>query len=345
MIAVRRWVTLMVFLLAAPAAAAQERVALVIGNAKYAHAGELANPGNDARAVAAALRDIGFDVAAGYDLGRSEMEEQIRDFLNKAGTAKVALLFYAGHGMQIDGRNYLVPVDARIETPNDVTFGTVELDRILSGLNDSSRASIVVLDACRDNPMARSIAARSRSTAVGSGLAAYTNVGTGTLIAFSTAPGKVASDGWKDNSPFAESLARNLRVPGLEVRQMLTRVRNEVANATDEKQVPWDNSSLRGDVYLAGLPGDPSRRIETLPAPQPQKPTSAPPGKPQSKQQAVPSLKGPSSADAVRESFVVSGAGSIMTGETVVLTARDGRKMTCIGGSIRDGIPRRCAWN
>ncbi len=350
MIAVRGLATLMVFLLAAPAAAAQERVALVIGNAKYAHAGELANPGNDARAVAAALRDIGFDVAAGYDLARGEMEERIRDFLNRAGTAKVALLFYAGHGMQIDGRNYLVPVDARIETPNDVTFGTVELDRILSGLNDPGRANIVVLDACRDNPMARSFATRSRSTSVGTGLAAYTNVGTGTLIAFSTAPGRVASDGWKDNSPFAEALARNLRVPGLEVRQMLTRVRNEVANATDEKQVPWDNSSLRGDVYLAGLPGDPgaadpSRRIETLPAPQPQKPASAPPGKPQQKQQAVPSLKGPSSPDAVRESFVVSGAGSIMTGETVVLTGRDGRKMTCIGGSIRDGIPRRCAWN
>jgi hypothetical protein len=276
------------------------------------------------------------------------MEERIRDFLNKASSAKVALLFYAGHGMQIDGRNYLIPVDAKIETPNDVTFGTVDLDRILSGLNDPRRASIVVLDACRDNPMARSFAARSRSTAVGSGLAAYANVGTGTLIAFSTAPGKVASDGWKDNSPFAESFAKNLRVPGLEVRQMLTRVRNEVATATDEKQVPWDNSSLRGDVYLAGLPGEPvpadaSRRIETLPAPP--RPAAAPAGKSQAKQQPVPSLKGPSSPDAVRESFVVSGAGSIMTGETVVLTARDGRKMTCVGGSIRDNIPRRCAWN
>ena len=341
---------LLVMMIAARPAAAQDRVALVIGNANYAHAGALANPGNDARAVAASLRDVGFDVTEGHDLGRNDMEGHLRAFLNRASSAKVALLFYAGHGMQIDGRNYLVPVDANLETPNDVTFGTVELDRILSGLNDTSRANIVVLDACRDNPMARNFATRTRSAAVGAGLAPYTALGTGTLIAFSTAPGKVAADGMRGNSAFAEALAKHLRTPGLEVRQMLTRVRNEVAAATDEKQVPWDNSSLRGDIYLAGLPGDagsadPSRRIETLPAPpqsQPMKPANLRP--PANAQPVVPPI-GKWSDEAMRESFVVSGAGSIMTGQTVVLTARNGRKMTCVGGSITQHIPRRCSWH
>ena len=341
---------LLVMMIAARPAAAQDRVALVIGNANYAHAGALANPGNDARAVAASLRDVGFDVTEGHDLGRNDMEGHLRAFLNRASSAKVALLFYAGHGMQIDGRNYLVPVDANLETPNDVTFGTVELDRILSGLNDTSRANIVVLDACRDNPMARNFATRTRSAAVGAGLAPYTALGTGTLIAFSTAPGKVAADGMRGNSPFAEALAKHLRTPGLEVRQILTRVRNEVAAATDEKQVPWDNSSLRGDIYLAGLPGDagsadPSRRIETLPAPpqsQPMKPANLQP--PANAQPVVPPI-GKWSDEAMRESFVVSGAGSIMTGQTVVLTARNGRKMTCVGGSITQHIPRRCSWH
>ena len=338
-------------LAAARPALAQERVALVIGNGNYVNASALANPGNDARAVAASLHEVGFDVIQGLDLGRAEMEDHIRTFLNKAASAKVALLFYAGHGLQIDGRNYLVPVDAKIETQNDVTFATVELDRILSGMNDPSRASIVVLDACRDNPMARSFASRTRSAAVGTGLAPYTALGTGTLIAFSTAPGKVATDGMKGNSPFAESLAKHLRTPGLEVRQMMTRVRNEVATATGEAQVPWDNSSLRGDIYLAGLPGaqspEPARKIETLPAPQAARPIEKPAtaAEPSAIETITPPPRGRWSEDAMRESMIVSGPGTIRTGQTVIVTARDGRKMTCLGGSIVQKIPRRCAWN
>jgi hypothetical protein len=331
--------------------AAQERVALVIGNGNYVNVGVLTNPANDARAVAESLRAIGFDVTEGVDLGRSQMEDQIRAFLNKATSAKVALLYYAGHGMQIDGRNYLVPVDAKLQTLNDVTFGTVELDRVLSGLNDPSRASIVVLDACRDNPMARVFASNTRSAAVGTGLAAYATVGTGTLIAYSTAPGKVAADGNRGNSPFSESFARNLRMPGLEVRQMLTRVRNEVAAETGEAQVPWDTSSLRGDVYLAGLPGaaapaEAARKIETLPAP-PQAIRPADTQPPAAALQTItPSPRGGTwSEDAMRESMIVSGPGTIRTGQTVIVTARDGRKMTCVGGSIVQKIPRRCAWH
>ena len=333
-----------------PVAAAQERVALVIGNGNYANAGVLANPANDARAVAGSLRAIGFDVTEGVDLGRGQMEDHIRAFLNKATSAKVALLYYAGHGMQIDGRNYLVPVDAKLQTLNDVTFGTVELDRVLSGLNDPSRASIVVLDACRDNPMARIFASSTRSAAVGTGLAAYTAVGTGTLIAYSTAPGKVAADGNRGNSPFSESFAKHLRAPGLEVRQLLTRVRNEVAAETGEAQVPWDTSSLRGDVYLAGLPGAPApaeaRKIETLPAPQPQAVRPADTQPPAAALQTItPPPRGTWSEDAMRESMIVSGPGTIRTGQTVIVTARDGRKMTCLGGSITQKVPRRCAWH
>jgi formylglycine-generating enzyme required for sulfatase activity len=240
-------------------AQAEKRVALVIGNGQYQHANALPNPPNDARAVAKALGEIGFEVVEGIDLDHAGMQGRLRDFLDKVTSAKVALLFYAGHGLQVDGRNYLVPVDARLQSASDLNFGTVDLDRILASLDDPKRANIVILDACRDNPLARSFAAKTRSGAVGAGLAAYTALGTGTLIAFATAPGKVAADGDGTNSPFTEHLVKHLRTPGLEVRQMLTRVRNDVAAATGERQIPWDNSSLRGDVYLAG------RRIAAAP--------------------------------------------------------------------------------
>src|SRR5262249_37456103 len=151
------------------------------------------------------------------------------------------------HAMQVDGRNYLVPVDAKLETASDLNFETIKLDEILDNLTDPSRASIVILDACRDNPLARSFAAKlgaTRSAAVSTGLAAYSAVGTGTLIAFSTAPGQVALDGDGTNSPFTTALAKHLHTPGLEIRQMLTRVRADVLASTHNRQTPWDNSSL-----------------------------------------------------------------------------------------------------
>lgn len=242
------------------AAIAQDRVALIIGNGKYASSTPLPNPPSDARAVAKALSEIGFIVSQGTDLDKSGMESLLRDFLRKASVARVALLFYAGHGMQVDGKNYLIPIDAKLETASDLNFGTIELDRILASLDDPKRATIIILDACRDNPMARSFASRGGGgtrSAVGTGLAGYSALGSGTLIAFATAPGAVALDGAGSNSPFTLGLVKHLKTPGLEVRQMLTRVRAEVAVATNDKQIPWDNSSLRGDVYLAGLPSSP----------------------------------------------------------------------------------------
>jgi TPR repeat protein len=148
-------------------------------------------------------------------------------------------------------------LDAKIESRSDLNFRAIELDRVLASFDYPLRANVVILDACRDNPLTRSFAAATRSANVAAGLAAYNALGTGTLIAFSTAPGAVAEDGMRGNSPFTASLVKHLPTPGVEIRQMLTRVRADVARgrrATGDAQVPWDNSSLRGDVYLAGAP-------------------------------------------------------------------------------------------
>ena len=243
-------------------AAAQDRVALVVGNSKYISVNVLPNAGNDARATARTLRAIGFDVAEGLDLDRNGMERLIREFLRGAANARVALFFYAGHGLQVDGRNYLLPVDAKLESPSDLSFETIGLDSFLENLNGSSRANIIILDACRNNPFAATYASRFGATrSILSGLAGYSNLGTGTLIAFSTAPGAVAADGNGPNSPFTRALARHMRTPGLEVRQMLTRVRANVAAETQGRQIPWDNSSLLGEVYLAGLGKPDQQRV------------------------------------------------------------------------------------
>jgi uncharacterized caspase-like protein len=231
----------------------KSRVALVIGNGAYVNAGPLPNPANDARAVARVLREIGFDVAEGINLDHRSQDRLVRDFLRKAASARVALLFYAGHGMQVDGKNFLVPVDAKLTARTDLPFETLELDKIIAGLDDESRTNILILDACRDNPLAKNFArTASRSASSPAGLAPVSSVGSGTLIAYATAPDQVALDGEAGNSPFTAALVKHLRTPGLEVRQMLTRVRAEVIAATQRKQVPWDNSSLLGDVYLAG---------------------------------------------------------------------------------------------
>jgi tetratricopeptide (TPR) repeat protein len=235
------------------------RVALVIGNGAYASVKALPNPPNDARSVASSLRDIGFTVSEGIDLDRAAMQKMTRDFLREAVRAQVALVYYAGHGVQIDGRNYLVPVDVRLQEGRNITDGMIDMDTIMAGLDDQVRTSILIFDACRNNPMAERVAssAPSRAIEAGSGLAAPTalgagaTLGAGTLIAFATAPGQVALDGEGANSPFSAALSRHIGTSGLEVQQMLTRVRAEVVAKTSGKQVPWSNSSLLGEVYLA----------------------------------------------------------------------------------------------
>jgi tetratricopeptide (TPR) repeat protein len=235
------------------------RVALVIGNGAYARVRPLPNPTNDARAMAKSLRDIGFVVTEGADLDRMAMQSTIRDFLRDAARSQVAVVYYAGHGVQIDGRNYLAPIDIEFRAGSGMTEAMMDMDTIMAGLDDQVRTNILILDACRNNPTAPKLASTgpARGIEAGSGLAppatlaAGATLGAGTLIAFATAPGQVALDGEGANSPFSAALTRHIGTPGLEVQQMLTRVRAEVVAATKGKQVPWSNSSLLGEVYLA----------------------------------------------------------------------------------------------
>jgi tetratricopeptide (TPR) repeat protein len=235
------------------------RAALVIGNGAYSGVKALPNPPNDARAIAKSLRDIGFTVSEGIDLDRAAMQAMTRNFLRDAARAQIAMVYYAGHGVQIGGRNYLIPVDVKMEAGHSITEGMIDMDTILSGLNDQVRTNILIFDACRNNPLEQQIATSEGGRAVqaGSGLAAPGTLaagamgGAGTLIAFATAPGKVALDGDGANSPFSAALSRHIGTPGLEVQQMLTRVRAEVVATTKNMQVPWSNSSLLGEIYLA----------------------------------------------------------------------------------------------
>lgn len=256
---------------------AADRAALVIGNGAYQNGDALTNPPNDARAVAQALRAIGFEVDIGVDLGKAQMEGKIRDFLNKAETAKIALLFYAGHGMQDRGKNYLLPVDAKLEKSSDLDFNTIEVDKILDNLNDSLRTTIIILDACRNNAQVRSFASRTAASRASVGaptaFVPYAEVGSGTLIAYSTAPGRVALDGAGNNSPYTEALLQHINTPGLELQQMLRRVRASVVAATNNRQTPWENSSLTTDIYLAGPPSGQRPPVLATPA----TPTVAPP--------------------------------------------------------------------
>jgi tetratricopeptide (TPR) repeat protein len=241
-----------------PTAGTGKRVALVIGNGAYAHVKALPNPPNDAHAIAKNLRDLGFAVAEGIDLDRTAMQKITREFLLDAAHAQTAVLYFAGHGVQVDGRNFLVPVDVRLQPGINPIETMIDMDTILAALDDQVRTNILIFDACRNNPMAQQLASAgpSRSVEAG-GLAppsapvAGTTLGAGTLIAFATAPGQVALDGEGANSPFSAALSRHIGTPGLEVQQMLTRVRAEVVATTKARQVPWSNSSLLGEVYLA----------------------------------------------------------------------------------------------
>ena len=236
------------------------RVALVIGNGGYTRVKPLPNAVADAREIAGHLRQLGFEVVEGIDLDHDTMQTMTRSFLRQAAQANLALMYYAGHGIQIDGRNYLVPVDQQLASTANPLDTMIDMDSILAGLDDQLRTNILIFDACRNNPLTQQIASvePSRSIQGESGLAAPVTpgsgamLGAGTLIAFATAPGQVALDGVGAHSPFAAALSRHIGTPGLEVQQMLTRVRAEVVSATRSRQVPWSNSSLLGEVYLGG---------------------------------------------------------------------------------------------
>jgi hypothetical protein len=233
-------------------AASSRRAALVIGNGDYRVANKLPNPANDATDIAAALRKLGFDVVEGKNLDRRGMDDAIRDFGRKLDRADLALFYYAGHGLQVEGKNYLVPVDARLERPGDLALDAVNLHVVLAQMEADTRVNLVFLDACRDNPLTRSLARAlgTRSASVGQGLASIQS-GIGTMIVYSTQPDNVALDGDGRNSPFTTALLKHISDRGIDIGTIMRRVRADVIAATRRKQVPWDHSSLVGEVVLA----------------------------------------------------------------------------------------------
>jgi hypothetical protein len=230
-----------------PAAAAQtgQRVALVIGNGTYQNAGTLANPVNDALDMAAKLSALGFKVIEGHDLGKRDLETKIGEFSDALDGAEAGLFFYAGHGLQVDGRNFIVPVDARLDMPAKLKLEAVPMDDIIDIIEQQAKVSIVFLDACRNNPFARSLQrkATTRSAIVGDGLAQFAS-GRGSFIAFSTAPGAVAMDGTGRNSPFTAALLNHLDAPGQSINDVMIAVRRDVIKETKDFQRPWEQGSL-----------------------------------------------------------------------------------------------------
>jgi Caspase domain len=232
-------------------AQAAERVALVIGNGAYQNGSVLVNPVNDAQLLANALQAAQFEVTLAKDAGHADMEKAIINFRRSAEGAKAAWFFYAGHGLEVKGSNYLVPVDAQVDDESQVKFKTVALDLVLSVLDEAGTPlKVVVLDCCRNNPFGRSW---SRSGSAG--LSQVTNTPSGTIIAFAAAPGNVALDGTGANSPYTTALSQALALPGKEIDQVFKETGRLVLAATDKKQQPWINSSFY-DTFIP-CPGDP----------------------------------------------------------------------------------------
>jgi formylglycine-generating enzyme required for sulfatase activity len=230
---------------------AQKRVALVIGNSAYQHTPTLTNPANDATDIGAALKKHGFQVIEGFDLDKQAFDRKIRDFAAALMGAEAGVIFYAGHGLQVAGQNYLVPVDAKAEGAEALEFEMVRLDAIHRIMERQTNTNILFLDACRNNPLARNLARSlgTRSSEVGRGLAAVES-GVGTLISFSTQPGNVALDGAGRNSPFARSLVKHISSANEDLSAILISVRNDVMEETQRKQVPWEHSALTGRFYF-----------------------------------------------------------------------------------------------
>ena len=229
-----------------------DRVALVIGNSAYLHTTQIPNPANDARDIAAALGRLGFAVDLRLDLDKRGMDDAIRRFGDRRGTASAGLIYFAGHGLQVDGQNYLLPVDAKLEKERDLRYEAVSLTDMLFETERTSGINVIILDACRDNPLASSLArrmGRTRAALVGRGLARVEGA-VGTLIAYATRDGTTAADGEGRNSPYTTGVLEWIEKPGLEISMMFRRVRESVMAATNEQQVPWEYGSLTGEFYF-----------------------------------------------------------------------------------------------
>ena len=248
--------------LSAEPAAADKRVALVIGVSKYQQVPRLTNPTRDADVVAALFRQAGFDMINNQrDVGIVDLRRIIREFSETARDADIAVVYYAGHGIEVDGVNYLVPADAKLVSDFDIEDETVSLDRVLKALEGTKRLRLVILDACRDNPFANTMKRTLASRSVGRGLAKVEPTMSDTLIAFAAKAGAVASDGEGANSPFASALVKHIAEPGLDLRLAFGRVRDEVLKSTGNRQEPFVYGSLGGQtmslVPAVTKPADP----------------------------------------------------------------------------------------
>jgi uncharacterized caspase-like protein len=314
----------------------------VLGNGAYQSVAQLPNPSNDAADVALALRNIGFDVIEGRDLERRAMEEKIREFGRRLDKADVALFFYAGHGLQVGGKNYLVPIDAKLERAGDLSFETLDVGLVLGQMEADKRVNLVFLDACRDNPLSRSLARAlgARSAAVGQGLASIQSA-VGTMIAYATQPDNVALDGDGRNSPFTTALLKHIVTPGLEISSVMKRVRADVVAATRDRQVPWDHSSLIGDVVLvptadAATAVRPEAVRPAAVSPPAAAPAVPPPALPPRAAAPLPAL----TRDVLRQEPAI---GKLPPGASVLVddgTCPAGQIKQVVGGNIVTGQPR-----
>ncbi|EHR06306.1 caspase family protein [Bradyrhizobium sp. WSM471] len=244
-----RWFSLFVSIwLMCSSAHAERRIALVIGNSAYKSVPKLSNPANDAALVGGMFKKAGFDwIDIRTDLNASEMRKALRDFGGRARDAEVAVVYYAGHGIELDGTNYLIPTDASLETDSDVLDETVALDRALFAVEPAKQLRLIILDACRDNPFAKTMKRTVAARAIGRGLAKVEPTSPNTMIAFAAKAGSTASDGDSKNSPFAAALVERLPTPGLDLRKAFGFVRDDVLKNTSYKQEPYVYGSLGGD--------------------------------------------------------------------------------------------------
>jgi hypothetical protein len=269
------------------AAAAERRVALVIGNSAYKNASTLSNTTNDSYSMEALFKSIGFDVVfSRTDLGVVDFKRTVREFLITAENADIAVVYYAGHGIEIGGTNYLIPVDAKLSRDYDVDDEAIALDRIIWALQPVRRLRLILLDACRDNPFANKLRSAGRASSRG-GLAKIDEVGADTLVAYAAKAGSISYDGDGFNSPYATALLRHLAAPGVDIRIALGRVRDTVIAMTGGRQEPFIYGSLGGTtIALVPLPDQPN----VAPALQPAAAAPSPPPV------SVPALPKPSVA-------------------------------------------------
>lgn len=222
-----------------------KRLALIIGNSAYLNGDALRNPVNDATDIAATLRNMGFEVLLHTDLSLRQMDKALEEFGKKLKDYRVGLFYYAGHGVQVGGENYLVPIDAKLASEGETRYECVPSGILLAKMEEAATTNIIILDACRNNPFARSW---SRSTG-GTGLAAI-NAPKGTFIGFATSPGSTAADGSGRNGIFTNAFLQNIKTPGITIDQLFNRINRTVDGLTNGAQIPWKSSSLQDDFYF-----------------------------------------------------------------------------------------------